>query len=186
MRELPDGTKNFVAGRSSNEKLGALLPTLRSLPQTRVVQYPAEFCAKEKGDLNDFFLAYSQEDFVALLTSALDPDDVEVRCISPNLSAQERAQKLEEFARNMVNPVINRTPIETNALVNHLARHLKLSKEEVKYIRERMGALRASGVAREDSAELSTKYRKIYPGIDYFDCVLFYTVSRRTMIQKHV
>lgn len=182
MRSRADGTKFFNSGRTSHEKLADLLPTLRHLPQTRVVQYPAEFLSETKGDLNDFFAKYSLDDFVGMLTSALDPDDIEVQSIPQNLSAQERSQKLEDFART----VARRSPVETNALLNHLSRHLKLGKDETKHIREIISNFRKVGTPKEDIENNATKHRRIFPGMDYVNGILYYTVARRTLVQKRI
>lgn len=182
MRERSDGARHFYQGKTHADKLAALLPTLRELPQTRLVQYPDEFLSQEKGDLNDYFKTYSVDNFIDLLQDAADPDDVEVKSIPTNLSAQERAQRLDEFAK----AIQIRTPIESNALINSLAKHLKLGKEEVSYLRTLIKTARSTGTPKEDGESIATQHRKIYPGMDYTDGVLYYTVARRTLTQKRI
>ena len=176
-----DGAKKFQRGKTAEERLAEMLPTMRDLPRCRIVQYPAEFQAdNKKGDLNDYFLKHTIENFIELLRDTLTADDIEVQSISRNLTPQEKALRLEVFASE----IANRTPVEYNHLINAVSKHLSLNKDEQKHLRSRVSELRKDGIEDTKNAVAGSLYRKLYPGVDFVDGKLYYTVSRRTPVTK--
>ena len=183
--------KRFIPGKTREQKLEHLLPVMQKLPQCRIVRYDstdkgtAFAKAHDHGDMNDWWIENPDPaEFLKLLDAAVDAETAEILSIPPTLSATERTARINKWLPR----IAGKSPLEYADSLEQLKRHLHIPNDQITYLKRQVKKLREDGLEKSGTTEdfaLTANFSKIYPGQDFVNGRLYYTVSVKKLITKY-